>query len=60
MNGMIKDAWVERDGKRARLVILTKNGEKVMSAWSDPRVIAKSYFIVRKYIEWGPLITNDR
>ncbi|UXD22328.1 hypothetical protein IPA_03575 [Ignicoccus pacificus DSM 13166] len=60
MNGKIKDAWVEKEGKLARLVAITTDGEKIVSVPEEPGVVAKSFFIVKKYIEWGPLIVENR
>ena len=60
MIGMIVDARIEKNKKGARLLVKTRDGKLLASPYDEPGVIAKSYFIVRKYMEWGSLINRNR
>ena len=60
MAGMVVDAKVEKLKGGSRLVIKTVDGRTIASRVDDPGVIAKSYFIVKKYMEWGRVINKGR
>ncbi len=58
MAGMVVEAKVEKLKNEARLVVKTVDGRTLVSRADDPGVIAKSYFIVKKYMDWGRLINR--
>ncbi len=60
MNGLVEDVSIERDDGLSRLVVKLKDGRVVKSLPDEPGVIAKSFFIVKKYIEWGKLINTGQ
>ena len=59
MNGLIKDVKIVDDGKgMAHLVATTVDGKVIETVSDEKGVVAKSYFIILKYIEWGKYIAR--
>ncbi len=58
LNGMVREAKVIDEGKRAKLWVRTIDGEEYVSKADDPGSVRKSFFLVQVYSKWGRLINQ--
>ncbi|HIH91023.1 hypothetical protein [Ignicoccus hospitalis] len=62
MSGLVEDAKIVEVGKnKAKIVVVTNDGEVLETEEVDKEVAAKSYFIILQYVrQWGKRINVTR